>query len=250
MIPVLAGLNGLAPTPVPLRGNYDIDAERLVDSGARITYVCSPNNPTATPVSRAAVEYVVTHARGIVLIDEAYAEFAPDTFADLLLGHEHVIIARTFSKAFGLAGLRVGYGIGAPAMIDLVTRARGPYKVNAIAERAVLASLGATADGLEWVRAKAALAIQNRARLALALTSLGLVVLPTAANFVLVPTVRAVDLSRMLSTRGVRVRALVGLPMDLAVLADSEGTALRIGIGPWEVMQMLIDALEEVLSCV
>ena len=115
MIPVLARLNGLTPVPIPFAAGFDLDAERLVDAGAKITYLCAPNNPTATALSRAAVEYVVAHARGIVLLDEAYAEFAPEVFVDLVAQNERDRRARTFSKAFGLAGLRVGYGVGANA---------------------------------------------------------------------------------------------------------------------------------------
>ena len=108
MIPVLARLNGLEPVAIPLSHPYDVDAERLVDADAKITYLCAPNNPTGTGVSRAAVEYVVSRARGIVLLDEAYAEFAPEVFCDLVARNERLIVARTISKAFGLAGLRVG----------------------------------------------------------------------------------------------------------------------------------------------
>jgi histidinol-phosphate aminotransferase len=249
MIPTLAGLNGLESVGIPFTRDFGIDAERLVDCGAKITYLCTPNNPTATAASRKAVEHVVTHAPGIVLLDEAYAEFAPETFVDLVGGNDRLIVARTFSKAFGLAGLRVGYGIGSYAITDLVARARGPYKVNSIAERAVLATLDATRDGLDWVREKVTLAIAHRARLADALAGLGFLVLPTAANFVLVPTRQAAELCGSLRARGVLVRALADLPRSLSVFEESEGRALRIGVGPWEMMQTLIDALADVLSC-
>ncbi len=249
MVPVLARLNGLEPVAIPLTATFDLDAERLVDRRAKITYVCAPNNPTATPVSRAAVEYVVANAAGIVLLDEAYAEFAPDTFADLLSRTSRLVVARTFSKAFGLAGLRVGYGVMSTDAARLVERARGPYKVNGIAERAVLAALAPTADGLEWMRAHAAEAIDVRQRLVEALGRIGLSALPSAANFVMVPTARAVELARLLRARGVLVRSFAGLPLEIPVFAASAGTALRIGVGPWAMMQAFLDALSEVLAC-
>lgn len=233
MIPIFARLNGLESIAIPLTQSVDVDAERLVDCNAKITYVCTPNNPTGTVASRAAVEYVVTHARGIVLLDEAYAEFAPETFAGLVCEHEKLIVTRTFSKAFGLAGLRVGFGVGSSAIVDLVSRARGPYKVNAMAERAVLAAL--EPDGVAWVRDVTRQAIASRQRLTTELATLGLVALPSAANFVFVPTARARELANGLRERGV----LVGV----------HDAALRIGVGPWEMMQTLIGALTEVLEC-
>jgi len=80
MIPIFTRLNGLVPALVPMGPNYEVDPQQLVDRRARITYLCTPNNPTSTAMSRAAVEYVVERAAGLVVLDEAYAEFAPDVF--------------------------------------------------------------------------------------------------------------------------------------------------------------------------
>jgi histidinol-phosphate aminotransferase len=248
MIAVFARLNGLEPVSIPLAANYDVDADRLVELGAKITYLCAPNNPTATPVSRAAVEYVVTHARGIVLLDEAYAEFAPETFMDLVARHERLLVTRTFSKAFGVAGLRVGYGVGSAATVEMVERARGPYKVNAFAERAVLAALEDSPDGLRWVREHASLAVENRERLASELRALGLAPLPSAANFLFVPLADATAVGRRMAERGVLVRAFSGLPREHAALSASGGEGLRIGVGPWEMMAVVLSTLAEVLA--
>jgi histidinol-phosphate aminotransferase len=245
MIPTFARLNGLEPVSIPMTADFDVDAERLVDLGAKITYLCTPNNPTATTVSRGAVEYVVERAAGIVLLDEAYAEFARESFVALAGRHERLLVTRTFSKAFGLAGLRVGYGVGSADLVRLVERARGPYKVNALAERAVLAALQESDDALGWVRAHAALAVENRGRLSAALRELGFTALPSAANFLLVPDARAVQLARRLREEGVLVRAFSGLPRELPPFASSNGEAMRIGVGPWEVMQTVLGALAE-----
>jgi histidinol-phosphate aminotransferase len=246
MVPTFARLNGLEPVSIPFTGSFDVDAQRLVDLDAKITYLCTPNNPTATALSRAAVEYVAEHATGVVLLDEAYAEFAPETFTDLVTRFERVIATRTFSKAFGLAGLRVGYGVGNADLVAMVERARGPYKVNGFAERAALAALEESDDALGWVRAHAALAVENRERLAAALLARGLRALPSVANFLFVPTARARTLAGALRERSVLVRAFTGLPTDLSPLAAADGAALRIGIGPWETMQTVLDALAEV----
>lgn len=248
MVGTFARLNGLELMSVPLTEQYDVDPERLVSTRAKITYLCTPNNPTATALSRDAVEYVVAHASGVVLLDEAYAEFASETFVDLVRRYDNLLVTRTFSKAFGLAGLRVGYGVGSTALVGLVQRARGPYKVNAFAERAALASLDETDDALEWVRVHAALAAVNRDRLGTALTSFDLAPLPSAANFVFVPTADADAIARGLRERDVLIRAFAGLPVELSCLVTSNGKALRIGVGPWEMMQRLLEAVAEVLA--
>ena len=244
MVPTFARLNGLEPVAIPLTAQYDVDADRLVHIGAKITYLCSPNNPTSTALSRAAVEYVVDHCEGVVLLDEAYAEFAPESFVDLVSRSERLIVTRTLSKAFGLAGLRIGYGVGSSAVVGLVERARGPYKVSALAERAALAALEDSDDALGWMRTHAALAVQIRERMATELRRRGYAPLPSAANFLFVPTARAVALARGMRERGVLVRAFAGLPRDLEALAASNGEALRIGVGPWETMQAVLDVME------
>jgi histidinol-phosphate aminotransferase len=250
MIPILGRLNGMTTVELPLTSTYDVDPQQLVDRRAKITYLCTPNNPTSTALSREAVEYVAANAAGIVIIDEAYAEFAPETFVGLAATHERVLVTRTFSKAFGLAGLRVGVGVGSASLVDLVTRARGPFKVNALAETAALAALGDGPDALGWVSRHAALAIEVRERLMMELRTLGLEPLPSAANFVFVPTARAQALGRAMRDRGVLARALSGLPRDLPALRASQGHALRIGVGPWEMMATMLDVLREALTCV
>jgi histidinol-phosphate aminotransferase len=250
MIPILARLNGLRPVGMPLTSSYGIDPERLVDRRAKITYLCTPNNPTSTALPREAVEYVVDRAEGLVIIDEAYAEFAPETFVSIVTRSERVLVTRTFSKAFGMAGLRVGYGVGDSALVDVVARARGPYKVNALAERAAIAALREGPGARGWVLEHARLAVANRDRLVTELRTLGLPVAPASGNFVFVPTARASSLARAMYERGVLVRALEGLAQDVPALRASGGCALRIGVGPWDAMARVLDVLREVLPCV
>ncbi len=249
MIPIFARLNRMTPVALPMTLAYDADPQQLVDRRAKVTYLCTPNNPTSTALSRAAVEYVAANAAGVVVIDEAYAEFASETYMSLVTTHERVLLTRTFSKAFGLAGLRVGFGVGSEALVSMVARARGPYKVNALAEVAALAALGDGTDALGWVLRHARLAVECRERLAVELRTLGLEPMPSAANFLFVPTSRAPALARALRDRGVRVRALSALPRDLPALEESGGHALRIGVGPWELMETLLVSLREALAC-
>ena len=248
MIPVFARINGLEPIGVPFTDDWDIDAEALLATRAKIIYLCAPNNPTATPASRAAIEQVVERAPGIVILDEAYAEFAKQTHADLVARSDRLLVVRTFSKAFGLAGARVGYGIGAPSLVGVVERVRGPYKLNVLAEHAALAALGDAPDALGWVRERATLAVQIRERLLAALRADGLSPLASDANFVFVPMADAAAVGRRMMERGVLVRGMRGLDTSHPTLRASGGQGLRIGVGPWEQMERVLGALREALA--
>jgi len=248
MIPHFASLNGLETRGVPLAADYDVDADRLLATNARILYLCAPNNPTATGVSRAAVERVLERARGLVIVDEAYAEFADWSALELVPRCDRLLVTRTFSKAFGLAGLRVGYGVAHRDVVSMIERARGPYKVSVTAERAAMAALDDTDDALRWVRRHALLARDVRERVARELASIGLAPLPSQANFLFVPVRDARALGARLRDRGVLVRTQVGLPTELAALRASGGEALRIGVGPWDTMTRVLDALRAELA--
>ena len=240
MIPVFARMSGLEPVGVPLLGasrDYDADADALLATGAKIIYLCTPNNPTGTVTTGATVRRVVERATGLVIIDEAYGEFAGETFMAEAVTWGRVLVTRTMSKAFGLAGLRVGYGIASESIVREVEKARGPYKLNGMAERAAAVALG---DGLPWVLEHAAIACEVRERLTSRLRGMGLRVLPSQGNFVLVETGRAPLLAARLRSQGIQVRLFTGLP--------GIGDALRIGVGPWPVMDRVLGALEEALG--
>jgi histidinol-phosphate aminotransferase len=238
MIPIFARTNGLTPVGVPLLPNGDLDADAMLATDARILYLCTPNNPTGTAHSRQAVERVLREARGIVILDEAYGEFADEAFTADAVRYPNVFATRTLSKSFGLAGLRIGFGVGAPALVAEVTKARGPYKVNSFAEMAATAAL--TQD-LAWMAGVAAEVQALRARFSDALRAIGLAPLPSQANFVCVPVPDARRVVEALYGRGIALRGLVGLP--------GIGDALRIGLAPWETLEQVLVALEEVLPC-
>lgn len=237
MVPMFARLNALKARPVPLRADLDIDVDGLLATGAKVLYVCTPNNPTGTVASRSAVERLVERAPGLVLIDEAYAEFASGgSFLDLARTRPNVLVARTMSKAFGMAGMRVGWAVGAPALVAEVEKARGPYKHTALAEAMGAAVL---AEDVPWMEARAAEAVANRERLRSELEALGLRALPSEANFLLVPVPGAPRVAERMRERDVNVRAFQGL--------TGVGDALRIGAGPWPLMETALAALREAL---
>jgi histidinol-phosphate aminotransferase len=237
MIPIFARMNGLEPVLVPLAGGTVLDADAMLATQARVIYLCSPNNPTGNLLDAGAIRRIVCEAPGIVIIDEAYAEFAGRDTLELLRESDRVLVCRTLSKAFGLAGLRVGYVAGAPALVAEVEKSRGPYKLNALAERAAVAAL---TEDLAWVRAHVAEAIAIRERLVDELRARGLTPLPSQANFVLVPVTDAAGLGARMRELGVAVRPFVGLP--------GLGDALRISVGPWAAVERCLEALDAAME--
>ncbi|WNG62866.1 histidinol-phosphate aminotransferase family protein [Archangium gephyra] len=235
MMSYFAKVNGLRSAAVPLKADLDIDVDGLLATGAKLLYVCSPNNPTGTVASRAALERLIDHAPGIVLLDEAYAEFARESHLDLA-SRPNVLVTRTLSKAFGLAGLRVGYAVGNPTLINEVEKARGPYKVTGLSERIATAVLS---EDVPWMTARAEEALAIRARLVDELGKLGLKTLPSEANFVMVPLPGAPAVAERMRQRDVNVRAFQGL--------KGIGDALRIGCAPWSQIEAALGALRETL---
>ena len=190
--PVLAQQVGATMVQVPLTTahRYDLDAMAdVVTDRTRLVFVCNPNNPTGTTVSRDDAERFLDRLPRDVLVvfDEAYREFVttldfPDGLA-LLRDHENVAVLRTFSKAYGLAALRVGYAIARVDVIGALRKVRVPFATNAVAQVAALASLGAHDE----MRARVAGVVAERRRVFDALADLGLEVIASEANFLWLP---------------------------------------------------------------
>lgn len=236
MIPIFAQMNGLRYVGITERPDHQPDLDALLATKPRILYLCTPNNPTGAITARETIERAVREAPGVVFVDEAYAEFAGASVVDLAIRASNLLVIRTMSKAFGLAGLRVGYGIGAPALVRDVEKSRGPYKLNAIAEQV---ALRAVRDDIAWVRAHVALAVTNRDRLADALRTRGLAPLPSHANYVCVPVPRAVAVGQALRARGVAARPFTDLP--------HVGDTLRISVGPWPMLERFLEAFDDAM---
>ena len=234
---MLAQMNALTPVSITIDEDWNTNVDALVATEPRIIYLCSPNNPTGAIVPPWAIDRLLHRSRCAIVIDEAYAEYAGASAAWLTASCERLLIVRTLSKAFGLAGLRIGYAIAAVALIQEVEKARGPFKVNLVAERAAVTALRADR---EWVRERVHEVVVNRERLALALGELGLNPLPSGANFLLCPTRDATGITRGLALVGVGVRCFVGVP--------TLGDAIRITVGPWSVMETYLQRLADVLA--
>jgi histidinol-phosphate aminotransferase len=231
MIRVFGTLNGLSV--VAVSGSDNRAAESLLDVGASMIYLCTPNNPTGDLIDGKTIENIVARASGLVIIDEAYAEFAGASSVDLLASNDNLVITRTLSKAFGLAGLRIGYAAASPAVVREIEKSRGPYKVNSFAERAAEVAI---TDDRAWVEEKIHEARMNRDRFTECLRGLGFQPVESRANFVLVPVSNSREMGSRMVRTGVAVRELENL--------TGIGDALRITIGPWPMMEECIAALE------
>jgi histidinol-phosphate aminotransferase len=233
---------GVPHTAVPLRDwTHDLDAmARAVTAATRLVFVANPNNPTGTHVGQAALERFLRSVPPelIVVLDEAYAEYAdasdyPDGIA---LRHEHdnVVVVRTFSKIYGLAGFRVGYAVMSEQLAGYVNRVRPPFNVSSLAQAAAVAALGDVAH----VERSRALNLQEKVFLDRGLRDLGLSPVPSQANFLLVDVHRdAQQTYRDLLRHGVIVRALAPLP-----------TCLRITLGTRAENERCLAALRTVLG--
>ncbi len=255
--PILARIAGATPVAVPLdaQGRNDLDAlAAAVTERTRLIFVCNPNNPTGTTVTREAFEKFMAAVPGnvVVALDEAYIELVDDDtrattpLADQLVGtYPNLVGLRTFSKVYGLAGLRVGYMFGSKRLVEAVNKVAIPFSVNTVAQAAAIASLDAQAElaiRIKEVR-------DQRVRVTNAINSATGrdTVLPTSqANFVWIDESRIKDLSPLLADgsvdttsdlgdylaqRGILIRCFAGEGARITVTTDEEAGQLLAALG-------------------
>ena len=200
---------------------------RAVDDETCVLWIANPNNPTGTLAAPDALEAFVRRVpeRVIVVIDEAYNEYLPaDLRADTvkwLKRHPNLVLTRTFSKAYGLAGLRVGYALAHPSVADVMNRVRQPFNVNSIA----LAAASAALEDMEFVARSYAGNLQGLRQLREGAGRLRLEFIPSYANFLTLRVGKAQDIYKRLLRRGVIVRPVGGgyeLPEHLRVTVGTE----------------------------
>jgi histidinol-phosphate aminotransferase len=246
MYPLLARIAGARAIQVPLvpgrpggpADTHDLDGLlAAVDDSTRLVFVCNPNNPTGTAVRRPELERFLDAVpeQTLVVLDEAYREFVTDPDVpdgiELMRGRPNVAVLRTFSKAWGLAGLRVGYLVAEdPAVADAVRRTHVPFSVSMPAQVAAVAALGSEDE----VRARCAAVVAERERLTAALRDRGLDVADSQANFVWLPV-------------GEESAGLAGALEDRAVITRPfAGDGIRVTVGTPEEDDVFLAALDEV----
>lgn len=185
LYPVLADMHGAVRRPVPLTKDFDLpDVLSLRRGGAwrfdaALTLVTTPNAPSGRGYSRTSLDAICHAQRGVVVLDEAYVDFAEEHALPLALAHPHVLVARTFSKAYSLCFQRVGYFVGHPTLIGALDRIRDSYNVNGLGQIAALATL----DDLAYYRANFARIVHTRETLTRQLAALDFDVQPSQTNF-------------------------------------------------------------------
>lgn len=239
----LASIHAAQTNEVPLTKSFGIPAPtRLQQAGwrpdAALSFVTTPNAPSGRPYRTAALRRLCAATRGAIILDEAYVDFAEENALSLPAEFSHVIVSRTFSKAYSLCFQRIGYFVGPEPLIAALHKIRDSYNVNGLAQIAALATL----DDLPHYRKNFRTIVRERNKLARSLSQLGFQVTPSSANFLLVSPPRgsktAADWQKQLRQQGILVRWFPD---------PSVRHCLRITIGTPEQNQILCQTMRKIL---
>jgi len=242
LYPVLADIHGAAKNAVPLKPDFglpnvaELKRGQQWDFNAALTFVTTPNAPSGRGYKTSELEKLCRAQKGVVVLDEAYVDFADENALKLALKYPHVLVARTFSKAYSLCFQRVGYFVGHRDLIAALHKIRDSYNVNGLGQAAAVATL----DDLKYYRANFRKIIATREWLSRELTKLGFHVFPSRTNFILVqpPRHAAREWQRRLRERKILVRWF-----DLPEVKNY----LRITIGTPAEAEALVAAARETL---
>ncbi len=239
MYQIYARLTDTTVVPVPLLNGLDLDTDRMLEAAmspeAHVIIICNPNNPTGSLFPREDILRLVRESGKIVVVDEAYAEFSKETLIPELGNHPNLVILRTFSKSFGMAGLRLGYLLGQPETIDLINKVRPPFNVNSFSQKAGILALDYLAeyqDQIQQIKEETRKLQEGLAQIK------DVVVYPTRANFILFKPEDPDGWAAELLKRGFLVRNMGVLPVL--------GKCLRISAGLPEENERFLRAIREI----
>ncbi|ACU59315.1 histidinol-phosphate transaminase [Chitinophaga pinensis] len=240
MYEVSANINDVIVRKVSLTPDYQIDMAALqeaVDERTKLIFICSPNNPTGNSINRSDIEMILNNFDGIVVVDEAYINFARQkTFISELTEYPNLVVMQTLSKAWGLAALRVGMAFAGEDIINVLNKVKPPYNINQAAQDLVLEALDNITQVNEWIRET----VIERDKLAAGLIGLPQVleVYPSDANFLLAKTTDAKGIYNHLVEKGIIVR-------DRSKVELCNG-CLRITVGTPEENTVLLETIAQV----
>jgi histidinol-phosphate aminotransferase len=232
LYPVLARLEQAHYQAVPWDKDWSLPTDALRDTKADAIFLANPNAPSGTFVSPTKVEELVRQFRGLVLIDEAYVDFADDNCLALVKEYANVVVSRTLSKAYSLAGLRFGYAVAQPQVVEQMLKVKDSYNCDAISTCAATAAI----EDQEYARRSWEFVKSERQRLSSELTQLGWTVAKSQANFILAtaPNGRGADVYLGLKRQGILVRHWDKPGLDgkirITVGQSQENNALLAGI--------------------
>ncbi|WP_343743651.1 histidinol-phosphate transaminase [Chitinophaga sp.] len=238
MYEVSAHINDVTIRKVSLTPDFQLDLEGLqqaVDENTKLVFICSPNNPTGNSINRSDIELLLNNFDGIVVIDEAYINFSRQkSFIQELTEYPNLVVLQTLSKAWGLAGLRVGMAFAGEDIINVFNKVKPPYNISQATQELALQALDNVARVNEWIRD----IVIERDLLSAGLEQLPQVlnVYPSDANFILVQTTDAKGIYQYLTEHGIVVRDRSKVELCMG--------CLRITVGTPEENVQLLDALK------
>ncbi len=239
MYKVCADIADVGIVEIPLTESFQIDADQILakaNATSKILFICSPNNPTGNNMSLASIKKILQNFQGIVVIDEAYIDFSEQESTSALLEEfGQLVVLQTFSKAWGLAGIRLGMAFASETIIALFNKVKAPYNVNQLTQDAVYMALDEVEEKDEWVGA----ILSERKRLEEALPKLKCVqsIFPSDANFLLLKVTDPQAIYQHLIHQGIVVR-------DRSKVALCEA-CLRITVGGEDENGFLLEALDD-----
>jgi len=238
MYEVSANINDVELRRVPLTAEYQLNLEGIaeqIDERTKMIFICSPNNPTGNSINRTDVETLLANFSGLVIVDEAYINFSRQkTFIQELTEYANLVVLQTLSKAWGLAGLRVGMAFASEEIIEVMNKVKPPYNINEASQQLALQALQNIDQVNAWIKET----LSERDKLVLQLKNYDFVldIYPSDANFILVKTTDPRKIYNYLVQNGIIVR-------DRSKIELCEGS-LRITIGTPEENAKLINSLQ------
>ncbi len=239
MYQVAADINNIEVRKVLLTPEFELDTQSLLnaaDNHTKILFLCSPNNPTGNCFQEDAIQNLLEQFQGIVVIDEAYIDFAPTkSWLPRLDEYPNLVILQTFSKAWGMAGIRLGMAFSQPSVINVFSKIKYPYNVNTLTQKKALELLSRDNKMKAWVNDL----LKERTKLIAELQELPFIhkIYPTDANFILLKVENAKDIYNFLVENKIIIR-------DRSTVALCEG-CLRITVGTPEENAALLNALKQ-----
>ncbi|MCF8241738.1 MAG: histidinol-phosphate transaminase [Melioribacteraceae bacterium] len=240
MYEVQSDINNISVRKVLLTNDFQIDTESIfaqIDDSTKMIFLCSPNNPTGNILDREDIVKLAGNFEGIIVIDEAYIDFAADKSSiDIVENFPNLILLRTFSKAWGLAGIRAGYCIANEFIIDILFKVKAPYSINKLTMDAINTAIQKAQVKDDFVNS----IIAEREKLVMRLNQFEYVqVFNSDANFILFKCSNADEVFTKLTARNIIIRNRSTQPM----LAE----CLRVSVGTEKENELFIEALEEIL---
>ncbi len=238
MYEVCAEMNNVKLKKIPLTSNFQLNLEAIeeaIDAHTKIIFICSPNNPTGNSINRSDIEVLLNNFDGLVVIDEAYINYAKQkSFIPELTEYPNLVIMQTFSKAWGLAGLRLGMAFAGLPIINYLNKVKYPYNINLSTQQLALEALEGINTVNDWVK----VTVKQKEWLAEKMGELDFTetIYPSDANFILVKMKGAVAIYNYLAAKGIIVR-----DRSRVILCDD---CLRITVGTPEENQQLINELK------